>query len=281
MRSPANNIAAKWKNVSWTRLEKSQVSVAEADEKRSLGTKASELPDMISKRILVLANSTKHYPMSCVAGRELLDEAGGKIRWGGWIRPVSNHDEGALSFGERCLAGAADPKPLDVINVPLVAAENSPLQPENWLIGTGQAWTKESSFDSKVLSPLVEEPENLWFDPDQKSDRASAPVLQRLPHFQSLYMIRPEAFQFQIRTKVWDGYPKKQQRSLFTHKGRHYDFALTDPLIGKKYFPDYPRTEDGFIQPIDPSRILICVSLTPPFQGFHYKVIATVFDFQA
>jgi hypothetical protein len=31
---------------------------------------------MITKRILVLANSTKHYPKSCVAGRELIDEGG-------------------------------------------------------------------------------------------------------------------------------------------------------------------------------------------------------------
>ncbi|HWN94265.1 MAG TPA: hypothetical protein VNT99_04475 [Methylomirabilota bacterium] len=134
---------------------------------------------MISKRILVLANSTKHHPMRCVAGRELIEEGGGKSRWGGWIRPVSAHDEGALNSGERCLAGAVDPK---------------------------------------------------------------------------------------------------QQRGLFNYKGRHYDFALTDPLIGQKYFPDYPRTAEGYIAPKDPRQILLCVSLTPPFNELHYKVIATVLE---
>jgi hypothetical protein len=235
---------------------------------------------MITKRILVLANSTKHYPKSCVAGRELIDE-GGTTRWGGWIRPVSNHDEGALDFVERRLSAAVDPKPLDVVQVRLSTPKKNPLQPENWLIEPGQAWVKDSTMEAAVLSALVEQPENLWFDPAQKSDRASASVFQKLLNFQSLYLIRPEGFYFQIRSRVWDGYAKKQQRGIFNYRGKHYDFALTDPLIGRKYFPDYPRTTDGNIQPADASRILLCVSLTPPFLDLHYKVIATVFEFPA
>jgi len=188
---------------------------------------------MITKRILVLANSTKHHPKSCVAGRELLGEGSGEAKWGGWIRPVSNHDEGALDFVERRLTDTKDPKPFDVVQLPLYASENNPLQPENWLIQPGQAWTKESVLESRVLLALVEQPESLWLDPAQKSDWASASVLQRLPHFQSLYLIRPEGFHFQVRSRVWDGYAKKQQREIFSYQGRHYDFALTDPLIGR------------------------------------------------
>src|SRR5512132_3937197 len=119
---------------------------------------------MIIKRILVLANSIQHHPMRRVAGRELIAEKTGQIRWGGWIRPVSNHDEGALNVGEQRLADATDPEPLDVVQVPFSTPENRPLQPENWLIHTGQAWTKESYFDTQVLLPLVEEPDSLWLD---------------------------------------------------------------------------------------------------------------------
>ncbi|HWW00380.1 MAG TPA: hypothetical protein VNZ64_11835 [Candidatus Acidoferrum sp.] len=236
---------------------------------------------MITKSILVLANSTKHHPKSCVAGRELIDEGGGKTRWGGWVRPVSNHDEGALDFAERRLSGATDPKPLDVIQLALTAPENNPLQPENWLIESRQAWAKESVMEAGVISTLAEQPEGLWFDPSQKSDRASAAVLQRPPDLQSLYLIRPDGFHFQIRSRVWDGYAKKQQRGIFTYRGRHYDFALTDPLIGRKCFPDYPRTPEGNIQAVDSKRIPLCVSLTPPFHDLHYKVIATVFELPA
>src|ERR1035437_1854139 len=236
---------------------------------------------MTIKRILVLANSTKHQPRSCVAGRELIDEGDGKTRWGGWVRPVSNHDEGALDFTERRLADTKDPKPLDMIQLSLSAPENNPLQPENWLIQSGQVWTKESSYEVQTLLPLVEEPDNLWLDPSQKNDRTSAAALQHLPNFQSLYLIRPQAFYFQIRSRVWDGYAKKQQRGIFNYKGRQYDFALTDPLISRKYFPDYPRTQEGIIQPKDSHTILLCVSLPPPFLDLHFKVIATVFELPA
>ena len=235
---------------------------------------------MIAKRILVLANSTKHYPNSCVAGREQIEE-GGKTRWGGWIRPGSNHDQGALDFAERRLSAAVDPKPLDVVQVPLSAPENIPLQPENWLIESGQTWVKASAMEVAVLPTLAEKPESIWFDPAQKSDRASAPVLHILANFQSLYLFRPEMFYFQIRSRVWDGCSKKQKRGIFNYRGKHYNFPLTDPLIGRKYFPDYPRTPDGDIQPADSSRILLCVSLTPPFHDLHYKVIATVLELPA
>lgn len=211
----------------------------------------------------------------------MLGDGSGETKWGGWIRPVSNHDEGALNLGERRLTDTKDPKPLDVVQLALSVSENNPLQPENWLIQPGQAWTKESVLESRVLLALVEQPESLWLDPAQKSDRASASVLQRLPNFQSLYLIRPEGFHFQVRSRVWDGYAKKQQRGIFSYQGRHYDFALTDPLIGRKYFPDYPRTQEGNIQPEDSGRILLCVSLTPPFHDLHYKVIATVFELAA
>ena len=111
---------------------------------------------MISKRLLVLANSTKHHPMRCVAGRELLGEVGGIVQWGGWIRPVSSHDEGALNSGERCLAGGIDPKPLDIVRTVLDAPTNDPLQPENWMINKGGIWAKDSVLDVRSLLPLIE-----------------------------------------------------------------------------------------------------------------------------
>jgi len=236
---------------------------------------------MICKRILVLANSTKHHPMRRVAGRELVDQSGKQARWGGWIRPVSSHDEGALDAGERRLANAPDARPLDVVRISLELPENSQLQPENWLIHKGEAWTKDSVVDAQRLLPLIEEPENLWLDPTQKNDRASEAFLQRVPNLQSLYLIRPDVFQFHIRSRVWEGYAKKQQRGLFTYRGQQYDFALTDPLIGRKYFPDYPRTQEGYIQAADPRQVLLCVSLTPAFHDLHYKVVATVIEVPA
>jgi hypothetical protein len=234
---------------------------------------------MTIKRILVLANSTKHHPKRCVAGRELIDEVGGKTQWGGWIRPVSNHDEGALDFVERRLADTKDPKPLDTIQLSLSAPENNPLQPENWLIQTGQTWIKETSCDIQALLPLVEEPPDLWLQPSQRFDRVDSVFLKNLSHLQSLYLVRPDSFEFEIRSTTWEGKTKKQLRGLFKYKRLHYDLTLTDPIISRKYFPDFYRAVDGYFKPHDQTKILLCISLTPPFRdGLHYKVIATVLE---
>ena len=175
--------------------------------------------------------------MRRVAGRELVDQSGKQARWGGWIRPVSSHDEGALDAGERRLANAPDARPLDVVRISLELPENSQLQPENWLIHKGEAWTKDSVVDAQRLLPLIEEPENLWLDPTQKNDRASEAFLQRVPNLQSLYLIRPDVFQFHIRSRVWEGYAKKQQRGLFTYRGQQYDFqSLASQICDCKHY---------------------------------------------
>ncbi|MBI5772215.1 MAG: hypothetical protein HZA89_00550 [Verrucomicrobia bacterium] len=239
---------------------------------------------MTTKRILVLANSTKHHPKSCVAGRELIDEGDGKTRWSGWIRPVSNHDEGALDFAERRLAGGTDPRPLDVIRVPVRFPENNPLQPENWLIAPGQPWTKHSSVDVHDLFPLVEEPQNLWLQPRQQNDRVHQSFLQQLPEVRSLYLIKPERFSFEIRSKTWNNETKKKMRAGFSYRKQYYSLALEDPLIVRKYFPDFSKAADGDT-PIN-RPVLLCVSLPQEFKefkepGFHFKVVATVFELPA
>ena len=88
-----------------------------------------------------------------------------------------------------------------------------------------------------------------------------------------MHLVRPESFQFEIRSTTWEGRTKKQLRGLFKYKRCHYDFTLTDPLISRKYFPLFHQAAEGYSEPNDPSQILLCISLTPPFKdGLHYKV---------
>ena len=46
----------------------------------------------------------------------------------------------------------------------------------------------------------------------------------------------------------------------------------------KKYFPNISDIPDGIINPEDQDNCLLCVSLTPDFKGYHYKIIATVIE---
>lgn len=238
---------------------------------------------MITKRILVLANSTKHYPKSCVAGRELIEE-GSKTRWGGWIRPISCHDEGALDFVERRLATGTDPKPLDIVQLTLRSPQSDLIQPENWLIEAGQVWTKVSSVSVQDLLPLVEEPQDLWMQPGQRHDRVQNSFLLQRPEPRSLYLIKPEQFCFEVRSKTWDNTTKKKIRAGFNYKRQYYSLALEDPLIVRKYFPDFSKATDGDVQ--ISKQVLLCVSLPQEFKdfkepGYHFKVVATVFELPA
>ena len=49
-----------------------------------------------TKTLLILANSIKHWPSVCIAGREI-KPGGERYSFGPWIRPVSSHGEGELS----------------------------------------------------------------------------------------------------------------------------------------------------------------------------------------
>ena len=112
----------------------------------------------MKKRVFILANSIKHHPMRCIAGREVIQNEKGEIQWGGWVRPVTDHDEGALGLDECCYSDGSNPKPLDVADISLGAPENDQIQPENWFIQPNYRWTKANEWRASVAAQLVEEP---------------------------------------------------------------------------------------------------------------------------
>lgn len=80
------------------------------------------------KKVFVLANSIKKR-QRCIAGREIIKHHDGKEYWGEWIRPVTLHDEGAVSLSECRLQDGTIPVPLDVVHIPITSCENNSAQP--------------------------------------------------------------------------------------------------------------------------------------------------------
>jgi len=230
------------------------------------------------KRVFILANSYKHHPMRCVAGREVLQDEKGQAHCGGWIRPVTDHDEGALRLDECCYTDGSNAQPLDVADMPLSQPENDPIQPENWFIQSGLHWQKVGNWNVALAAQLVEQPPNLWLEPGQKTDRVSPAFLGRMAQRQSLHLIQPDSFHLKIETKTWEGQRKKRMRGIIRYRGQTYDFGLTDPLIDKKYCPDFHNAPDGVVRLKHDDQNVLCVSLTPEFQGLHYKVVAAVLE---
>ena len=233
-----------------------------------------------TKTILVLANSIKHYPCTCIAGREIRS---GKTNYTiePWVRPVSSHDEGGISLGEAKLNNGHQPKVGDFVEIPFSNSTNDRLQPENWLIAPNGKWQLVNpSYQKPDLSLLVESPRNLWLQPNEETDRVTARWLQRNPPSQSLYLIHLPAIRVRLGWKEWQGQYKARRRVLFTYGGVDYDMGLTDPAFLEKYRTQYPAKGERANEFEVTSRggCYLCVSLAPEFNGSHYKVVATIIE---
>jgi hypothetical protein len=233
---------------------------------------------MITKRVLILANSQK-YHQRCVAGREVLDWSDGALRLGHWVRPVSDHGQGELTLGERSAQGRGDVRVLDVVDMPLRGWANEPFQPENWRIAQARSWVYvDTAAAAAALPHSVEDPPDLWLEPGESSASASPAGLAAGRQGQSLYLIRPE--KFRLRFSLPSQWTKARQRAGFSYQGQEYDLALTDPIVTDCYadripLPGKPPAE--FTLPCGDSCIL-CVSLGGEYQGKRYKLVATIFE---
>jgi Dual OB-containing domain len=234
---------------------------------------------MAEKRILVLANSVRKFPCRCIAGREVAST--NPFAFGSWVRPVSRKSAGELTQLERRLPDGSGPRLLDIIAVPVDGTTGEPDQPENHFISGDKPWKRIGSVQWGVLDRLVEDPGSLWIEEGKRRDRISADALQagRSGH-QSLYLIRPEDLELRFWTdyNLADGKHKRTRLAVFRYGGVTYDLALTDPLIAERHVPQFPEVEDGMVTVPLPRGTMLCVSLTHPWQGHHYKVAATVFE---
>jgi hypothetical protein len=233
------------------------------------------------KRMIVLANSVKNGE-HCVAGKEVL-EHGGKISFGGWIRPVSRKgDEGALTAAHCALPHGRLPKIWDVLDIALEEPEGYAPQPENWIIDEDEGWQKVK-VESDLPGVPYDNPPNLWIDRSQKNDRVHPDNLAKIGQKASLYFIKPKKLELEFGWATYPGsQPKHRRRARFNYRGIWYDLALTDPAIEAKHCPVFPSQNEPTrrIEVAKPEECALCVSLTRPFPmtNCHHKVIATVIE---
>jgi len=76
-----------------------------------------------------------------------------------------------------------------------------------------------------------------------------------------------------------EGFYRERYRAMFSYHGENYEFNITDPRFIARHQamllpPDQPPV--GFT--VNEGRdTIICVSLAREFNGYHYKVVATIF----
>jgi hypothetical protein len=234
---------------------------------------------MSSKRIIVLANSIKK-SARCVAG---IDVGTGKaLVPAGWIRPVSGESEGELEPRHMPINDGAPLAPLDIVDVPLTQYAKDTMHPEDWIIDAGTKWTRVGKMDANGLGSLEEQPNDLWLESTAHTDRVTGSFLSRRSKHQSIYLIRPTDFRIELSYEhnPFKNKNQKKSKAKFTYRHQAYQMSLTDPAFTNKHCTTYPAlgAQATIVRPPYRDKCLVCVSLTPVFNGFHYKVVATVLE---
>lgn len=210
---------------------------------------------------ICLANSRKHGGR-CVAGI--------RTDGGGWIRPVTERDNGALLPQHYTLRDGTQVHALDLLRIEVVKPHTRLHQPENWLVGA-QTWelvARPAPRTSLALlrNYILAAPTLLG----NTYDRIHLKKFGYAPVGASLALVIPQAVTWQVKET---GPGQHQLRALFTLNDTEYNLAVTDLEWGQRFFtcqPGYTQTDQ---------RIVLIISLGEPFNNYCYKLVAGVLPF--
>jgi hypothetical protein len=200
------------------------------------------------KKLLCLANSTK-YDGRCVAGVD--------IETGEWVRPVSDREHGELRANHWCTDRAYEPRPLDMVSVPLREPTPEPHHPENWSLAEGDWRRLERGLTGQSTRVLKK---TLHTGPDLFGDCKSSidyDTVTTSPVESSLELIRPET------TALYRHNYDESPRVEFQLSGETYEMALTDPnwdeRVVKTRYPASHYLDDG-------QTVLLTISLGEEYE---------------
>jgi hypothetical protein len=223
------------------------------------------------EQIVCLANSRKNSGR-CIAGKEVLPHG-----YGSWIRPISARPSGEVSEEERRFENGEDPRVLDIIDVPLIAAVPMLYQTENHIIASDCYWTKKGWLPWDEVKHLIDTPASIWSNGDSTyygvNDRVKVEQAATMPH--SLILIEPENPNISVQTEGAEfGNPRRRVRANFTHQGVQYRLIVTDPVAERAFL----AKPDGRYPLIT---AYLCLSLGETHtDGYCYKLVAAVISQQ-
>lgn len=233
----------------------------------------------------MLANSVRHGGR-CIAGREFEEQCGG-VTAGSWVRPIgpSGHTkEGEVLHGH-CLTNRGQPiRVLDVVHAEFEVACPALNQPENWRLASNPVWEWSYRFPQFLIEQCVDDPEGLWNDQNSPENASRISVTAPASAFGnfSLALIRPRNFRILIQRRhdPWKGYTKQRSTGCFEYRGLNYCFRITDDAFTTQFCKASGECVRKLASPFG-DNCLICVSLSAPFNGYHYKLIAAIIPITA
>lgn len=239
--------------------------------------------------ILVLAVSEKHCGY-CVAGLNLATYNLENKHKPEWIRLIGNHESFELTKNEIVYMSHENIektcKPLDIIKVKAIKMtpyihksllneykkyeEESMfcIQPENYVVAGKFEFVDEISVN-KFLRNVTLDNNKYIFGNRKKCLSPEDAIMNNM----SLTIVKVENLRLFPKMKYWKNEYYSRYRASFYYNGQYYDdISVTDP--------DYIVNS----QDQNPEELEFCndtylvVSLGEYFNGYHYKIIAKIFD---
>ncbi len=228
-------------------------------------------PPQLTEHIICLANSYKNSGR-CVAGKRFKSGANNDS----WVRPISIREGHEISEAERRYSNGELAEVLDIINVPIIAVQPHPYQIENTLIDNRYLWKLAGKITWDQLKLLAEPPLRLWVSWHHSCHGVNNRVPENLlEHDQgSLKLIALENLVLRVgpQTSLF-GNTRLKIKGSFAYAGQRYSLDVTDPIIGK--YVEHKYLTDGTGEH-NINFALVCVSLGEVFNGYAYKLIASI-----
>lgn len=233
--------------------------------------------------LLTLAKSYKTQGR-CIAGRLVKFSTKNQLTTHDWIRPIPNGSNSIASV-PHSFCNLKDNKiltNLDIIEIGLTTPSNVVGQPENYFFDPNVQWRKVTSLVSNNIFQFTETPINLWLDQTTSIDKCSPTFVQNHVQ-QSLFLIQVINLEISLskETSTYDGSIKTHTLASFEYNNQRYEhISITCPAIRKMLKNQFPKTD----QPANVIRLknaddyVLCISLGPEFNNYHYKFIASIFD---
>lgn len=224
------------------------------------------MPDV--KRMLCLAASRKHHGY-CFAGKE--------TDTGQWIRPISARPGHEISEYERITEGGERAGLLDVLEVSLIRPVPTEFQSENYLNNQAVRWRKAGVGSYHDAAKFLDPDQPLWINGPSSYNglHDQVPEGEAANLHDSLRLIRVPDLSLLVHSEggVF-GPAKRVVRAQFAFLGETYWLKLTDPALEA----ELRQREDGEYHY---HNAIMCVSLGEVFNGYAYKLVASVILEQA
>lgn len=216
-----------------------------------------------TKRLLCLAASRKHNGY-CIAGKD--------IETAEWVRPISARPGHEISYFERTYEQGGLASVLDVVEVSLVAPQPAEFQTENHLNNQAVRWRKVGGRDYGDAAALVEPEQPLWIDGPSSYNglHDQVPEDQAAELQDSLRLIKVPTLGLLVHSEGGVFAPAKRVvRARFAFAGNTYWLKVTDPAVEQ----ELKQNADG---EYSFNEAIMCVSLGETFNGYAYKLVASV-----